>query len=87
LTRYLRSEGVSLVEVIRPKRHWRRRRGKSDPTDAEAADRAALSDEANGTPKNQDGLLESIRLLRLARRAALLAHRSVNAVAESFSQR
>lgn len=59
LTRYLRSEGISLVEVIRPKRQWRRRRGKSDPTDAEAAARAALSGEANGTPKDQDGLIEA----------------------------
>jgi len=73
LTRYLQSEGISLVEVIRPKRQWRRRRGKSDPTDAEAAARAALSGEANGTPKEQDGLIEAVRLLRLARRSALLA--------------
>jgi len=73
LTRYLRSEGVDLVEVIRPKRAWRRRRGKSDPTDAEAAARAALSGEANGTPKHQDGPIEAIRLLRLARRSAVLA--------------
>jgi transposase len=73
LARYLRSEGVDLVEVIRPKREWRRRRGKSDPTDAEAAARSALSGEANGTPKHQDGQVEAIRLLRLARRSALLA--------------
>jgi transposase len=73
LTRYLRGEAISLVEVIRPKRQWRRRRGKSDPTDAEAAARAALSGEANGTPKDQDGLIEATRLLRLARRSALLA--------------
>jgi transposase len=59
LSRYLRSEGVVLVEVIRPKREWRRRRGKSDPTDAEAAARSALSGEANGTPKRQDGQVES----------------------------
>src|SRR5262249_47394429 len=35
--------------------------------------RAALSGEANGTPKDQDGQIEAIRLLRLARRSALLA--------------
>jgi len=72
LTRYLRSEGVDLVEVIRPKREWRRRHGKSDPSDAEAAARAALSGEAKGTPKGQDGQIEAIRLLRLTRRSALL---------------
>jgi len=32
-----------------------------------------LSGEANGTPKDQDGQIEAIRLLRLARRSALLA--------------
>jgi transposase len=73
LTRFLQAEGVDLVEVIRPKREWRRRHGKSDPTDAEAAARAALSGEANGTPKGQDGQIEAIRLLRLARRSAVLA--------------
>jgi transposase len=73
LSRYLRSEGVDLVQVVRPKRDWRRRHGKSDPTDAEAAARAALSGEANGTPKGQNGQIEAIRLLRLARRSALLA--------------
>jgi transposase len=73
LARYLRSHDMPLVEVIRPKREWRRRRGKSDPTDAEAAARAALSGEANGTPKDQDGQIEAIRVLRLARRSAMLA--------------
>jgi transposase len=73
LTRHLHREQVELVEVIRPKREWRRRRGKSDPTDAEAAARAALSGEACGTPKDQDGRVEAVRLLRLARRTAMLA--------------
>jgi transposase len=78
---------VPLVEVIRPKREWRRRRGKSDPTDAEAAARAALSGEANGTPKNQDGQIEAIRLLRLARRSAILArtqaHNQLHSIVET----
>ena len=34
LCRYLRSEGVEVVEVNRPNRQWRRRRGTSDPADA-----------------------------------------------------
>ena len=44
----------------------RRRRGKSDTVDAEAAARAALNGEASVTPKAEDGIIESIRVLRVA---------------------
>jgi transposase len=73
LCRYLRSKGVEVVEVNRPNRQWRRRRGKSDPADAEAAARAVLAGEAVGAPKSQDGGVEAIRMLRLARRSAIKA--------------
>jgi transposase len=73
LCRYLRSKGVEVVEVGRPNRQWRRRRGKSDPADAEAAARAVLAGEAVGAPKSQDGGVEAIRMLRLARRSAIKA--------------
>lgn len=43
-----------------------RLRGKSDTVDAEAAARAALNGEARVTPKSQDGIVESIRALRVA---------------------
>jgi transposase len=43
LARYLASEQVELVEVDRPDRKTRRVKGKSDPIDAIAAARAALS--------------------------------------------
>jgi transposase len=36
LTRFLRNEGCTVVEVNRPNRQTRRSRGKSDPVDAEA---------------------------------------------------
>ncbi len=42
LTHHLAQEGVEVVEVNRPNRQARRRRGKSDTVDAEAAARAAL---------------------------------------------
>jgi len=71
LMRHLRSAGISVVEVNRPNRQLRRQRGKSDTVDAEAAARAALSGTATGTPKSQDGKVEAIRLLRLARRSAI----------------
>ena len=52
LARHLAAEGVGVVEVIRPNRQTRRRRGKSDPADAEAAARAVLSGEATVRPKS-----------------------------------
>jgi transposase len=65
--------GVDVVEVNRPDRQWRRRRGKSDPADAEAAARSALAGQGAGLPKSQDGTVEAIRVLRLARRSAIKA--------------
>jgi transposase len=56
-----------------PNRQLRRRRGKSDTTDAESAARAALNGEASGTPKSGDATVESIRVLRVARRSAVKA--------------
>lgn len=73
LARYLTSARVSVVEVDRPNRQHRRRHGKSDPADAQAAARAALSGDATGVPKSRDGTIESIRALRVARRSALKA--------------
>ena len=70
LARYLAKAGVNVVEVDRPNRQTRRRRGKSDPVDAEAAARAALSGEASGRPKSRTGAVEMIRALRVARRSA-----------------
>jgi transposase len=66
LARHLADEGVTVVEVNRPNRQMRRRRGKSDTVDAEAAARAALNDEATVVPKSKDSLVESIRVLRVA---------------------
>jgi transposase len=75
LTRWLRARGLTVVEVEWPARRDRqgRRRGKTDPTDAEAAARAVLAGTAADQPKAADGRVEMIRLLRLARRSALKA--------------
>jgi transposase len=73
LARFLAAEGVRVIEVNRPNRQHRRRRGKSDPADAEAAARAVLAGEAVGAPKAATGLVEAIRLLRVARRSAMKA--------------
>jgi transposase len=66
LARFLSAQGVAVVEVNRPNRQARRKRGKSDTTDAEAAARAALNGEASVVPKDSDGIVESIRVLRVA---------------------
>jgi transposase len=76
LARWLRDRDLTVVEVERPHRHGRqvrRRRGKSDPLDAEAAARAVQAGTVIGQPKAGDGHVEMIRTLRLARRSAMKA--------------
>jgi transposase len=76
LARHLRSRGIEVLEVERPKRQRRSSRRhveKSDPSDAEAAARAVLSGEASGVPKSGEGPVEMIRTLRAARRSAVKA--------------
>jgi transposase len=72
LSRYLRRAGVTVVEVNRPARADRRRRGKSDPIDAENAARAVLAG-ATGTPKASDGAVEALRFIHTSRRSAVKA--------------
>ena len=70
LARFLATVEVAVVEVDRPNRQLRRRKGKSDPTDAVAAARAALSGQAAVIPKARNGPVEQIRILLVARRSA-----------------
>jgi transposase len=74
LVRFLAARGIAVVEVNQPHAHTRRRRGKSDPLDAEAAARKALADEATAIPKHTNGIVESIRQLRVAREGAIKAN-------------
>ena len=65
LTRWLRARGLTVIEVERPHRldrQARRRRGKSDPLDAEAAARAVQAGTVSGQPKAGDGQVEMIRV-------------------------
>jgi transposase len=71
LARHLQADGVIVVEVNRPNRQTRRRKGKSDPTDAEAAARAVLSGEASLIPKDTTAETEAVRALRVVRRSAM----------------
>jgi transposase len=72
LTRFLHRHDQVVVEVNRPDRQARRRRGKSDPLDAEAAARAVQAGEG-AIPKAGDGQVEMIRSLRVARATAMKA--------------
>jgi transposase len=73
LARHLRTEQVTVVEVMRPNRQVRRRHGKTDVVDAIAAARAVLSGEANATPKTHDGPVEALRTLKVLQRNATKA--------------
>jgi len=72
LSRYLRSCGIRVFEVERPKRK-RRTRGKSDAIDAELAARSVLSGSSLLSPKSADGPSEMIRILRSSKRSAVKA--------------
>jgi transposase len=73
LTRALLAAHITVLEVNRPDRANRRRRGKSDPVDAEAAGRAVQAGQASAIPKNRDGALDSLRALTIARNSAVKA--------------
>ena len=61
------------MEVNRPDRSTRYRKGKSDPTDAEMAARAVLAGVADANPKSGEGAVEMIRMLKSARDSAVKA--------------
>jgi transposase len=73
LARALREEGHRVLEVNRPDRSARRRNGKDDMLDAEAAARAVLSGQAAAEPKSGTNSVEMIRHLKIARDAAVKA--------------
>ena len=73
LARALQRAGYQVLEVNRPDRAERRRRGKSDATDAEAAARAVLAGTATALPKDRSGAVEALRALTIARDSAVKA--------------
>jgi transposase len=75
LTRFLRDEGIEVVEVNRPDRAKRRHRGKSDTVDAEAAAQAVISRRATAVPKSGAGPVEQIRIYKIAKDSAVKARR------------
>jgi transposase len=73
LCRYLRQRGLEVIDVNRPHKRLREKRGKSDPIDAEGAARSVLAGEATVIAKDSTGVDESIRQLRVARETAVKA--------------
>lgn len=73
LVRHLRAEGLEVLEVNQPHAHTRRRRGKSDPIDAEMAARHVLAASRLVIAKDTTGIVESIRQLQVARDGAVKA--------------
>lgn len=66
LLRYLQNAWLEVLEVAAPDRMERRKRGKSDTIDAECAAHAAFSGIRAVTPKTRNGMIESLRVLKLA---------------------
>lgn len=73
LTMWCLAQGLVVLEVDRPDRKTRRRKGKTDLVDAEAAARSVLAGTATGLPKAGDGLVEMIRVLHITRETAIKA--------------
>ena len=73
LARLLSGLGHQVIEVSRPDRSTRRRLGKSDSIDAEAAARSVLSGVAQGLPKSGTHGVEMIRVLKVAKDSAIRA--------------
>ena len=73
--RYLQRAGIEVLEVTAPDTHDRRKRGKNDHLDAEAAAHAAYAGIRTVTPKTRDGMIEALRVLKACRRTAVQARR------------
>jgi transposase len=65
LCRALQAAELKVVEVNRPDRSTRRRLGKDDTIDAEAAARAYIAGKATVIPKAGDDLVEMIRMINV----------------------
>jgi transposase len=73
LTSAVRRRGLGVVEVLRTDRRDRRLRGKSDTLDAENAARSALNGTSTAVPKTNDGVVEMIRQIKVAKDVAVKA--------------
>lgn len=73
VTRLLTDRGYRVMEVNQPDLAVRAGQGKSDPIDAVMAAQAARTGRTQVVAKDRTGIIESIRLLQIARHSALKA--------------
>ena len=73
LAHFLADRGYTVLEVNRPVRSVRYRKGKSDSTDAEMAARSVLAGVADAIPKSGEGEVEMIRMLKSTKNPAVKA--------------
>ena len=71
LMKYLHTQHVLVFEVNQPDRALRRKAGKTDAIDAEAAARAVLAGRSLSTPKDGIGASENLRQMRLVKSSAV----------------
>ena len=71
MTRYLLAAGLEVLEVNQPDKAGRRRRGKTDAIEAEAAARAVVSGRATAIAKTGTGPVEMARMFGLAKASAV----------------
>lgn len=76
LLRHLQADGVDVLDVTAPDKSDRRRRGKNDDLDAEAAAHAAFARKRAVTPKTRDGMIEALRVLKACRKTVVTARRT-----------
>jgi transposase len=75
LLRYLQGADVEVLEVTAPDKLDRRRRSKNDDFDAQSAAHAAFAGRRTVTPRSRDGMVKSLRLLKVCRKTAVQAGR------------
>jgi transposase len=75
LLRHLDAAGIEVLEVTAGDKADRRRRGKDDTIDAENAAHAAFARVRTVTPRARDGMVESLRVLKVARKTAISSRR------------
>src|SRR4051812_28579065 len=73
LTAAVRRRDIGVIEVLRTDRRDRRLRGKNDTIDAENAARAVLGGQATAVPKTNDGVVEMLRQIKVAKDVAVKA--------------
>jgi len=75
LLRYMQAAGIEILEVTAPDKLDRRRRGKNDDFDAQSAAHAAFAKRHTVTPRSRDGMVESLRVIKVCRKTAVQARR------------